>query len=42
MPETVKVAEDVKEEAKKTINALKSIGDGKGKSVDDLKDKFLD
>lgn len=42
MPETVKVAEDVKKEAEKTIDALKSIGNGKEKSVDELKDKFLD
>lgn len=30
--------EDGRKEAEKTIEALKSIGDGRGKSVDDLKD----
>lgn len=42
MSETIKVTDEVKEEAEKTIDALKSIGDGKSKSVDELKDKFLD
>jgi len=42
MPKAVEVAEDVREEAEKTIDALKSIGDGESKSVDELRDKFLD
>jgi hypothetical protein len=42
LPETVKVAEDVKKEAEKTIEALKSIGSGEGKNWSEVKDKYLD
>ncbi|MFB6158214.1 MAG: hypothetical protein ABEJ95_00970 [Candidatus Nanohalobium sp.] len=42
MPETVKVAEDVRREAEKTIEALKSVGSGEGKNWSDIKDKYLD
>lgn len=37
-----KTRQDLKTEAEKTVDALKSIGDGEGKTVDELKDKFLD
>jgi len=37
----MRLHDNLLEEAEKTIDALKSIGDGKGKSVDDLKDRFL-
>ena len=42
MPETVKVAEDVRREAEKTIESLKSIGSGGGKEWSEVKDKYLD
>lgn len=42
MAEAVRVAEQVRKEAEKTIEPLKGIGDGRGKSVDELKDKLLD
>lgn len=42
MAEQVKVTEEVRKEAEKTIESLKSIGEGKGSSVQDLKDKYLD
>lgn len=42
MSEQIKIAEDVKKEAEKTIKALKSIGDGNGKTVDEVRDRLLD
>lgn len=42
MAKTVGIRDNVREEAEKTIDALKSIGKEEGKSVDEIKDKFLD
>ena len=42
MSDQIKIAKDVRKEAQKTINALKSIGDGKGKTVKEVREKFLD
>jgi len=40
MPESIEISEEVRKEGEKTIEALKSIGDGEGKTVDELRDKY--
>ena len=42
MPEQIKIAEDVREEAEKTVKSLKSIGLGEGKKWPEIKEKYLD
>lgn len=42
MSEQIKIAEDVREEAEKTIKSLKSIGSGEGKKWSEVRDKYLD
>ncbi|MFB6241392.1 MAG: hypothetical protein ABEJ36_01145 [Candidatus Nanosalina sp.] len=42
MPASIRVSEEVKREAEKTVKALKNIGKKQGSSVDELRDRFLD
>lgn len=38
----IKIRDEIREEAEKTIQALKNIGDGRSIPADDLKDRYLD
>lgn len=38
----LKIAEDVRKEAEKTIESLKSIGSGEGRKWSEVRDKYLD